>query len=374
MKARELPEISSLVIKIGSNLLTAENGVSFDRVAQIVDTVASVKKNISNISIVSSGAIACGFKELGFKKRPGVIIDKQASAAVGQAKLMMFYEQAFQKHNIPVGQILITKYDFSNRSRYINARSTIDRLHKLGAVPIINENDVLVANELKYVESFGDNDNLGALVAALIDADMLMILSDVDGLYTKDPAKHRDAEIIYYVYEITSEIHKLAGGSASEVGTGGMASKLKAAEHAQKNGCPVVIVGGEDPENIKRFLMGDSVGTYFEPKKSASKAKKRWITGAAIPKGIVFINEGAKNAILGHNSLLAVGVMEIDGQFKAGDIVRIETEESAIALGKVRFDSETLNKIKSKSTSEAALILGKSETAIVIHCDEIGIL
>jgi glutamate 5-kinase len=374
MKAREIPEISSLVIKIGSNLLTAENGVSFDRVARIVDAVASVKKGISNISIVSSGAIACGFKELGFKKRPGVIIDKQASAAVGQAKLMMFYEQAFQKHNIPVGQILITKYDFSNRSRYINARSTIDRLHKLGAVPIINENDVLVANELKYVESFGDNDNLGALVAALIDADMLIILSDVDGLYTKDPAKHGDAEIIHYVSEITPEIHSLAGGSASAVGTGGMASTLKAAEHAQKNGCPVAIVGGEEPENIKHFLAGEPVGTYFEPKKSASKAKKRWITGAAIPKGIVFINEGAKNAILGHNSLLAVGVMEIDGQFKAGDIVRVETEESAIALGKVRFDSETLNKIKSKSTSEAALILGKNETAIVIHCDEIGIL
>ncbi|MDR2105051.1 MAG: glutamate 5-kinase, partial [Deferribacteraceae bacterium] len=293
---------------------------------------------------------------------------------VGQARLIGLYEQAFQKHGIAAAQILITKYDFSNRSRYINARSTIDRLHKLGAVPIINENDALVANELKYVESFGDNDNLGALAAALISADLLLILSDVDGLFTKDPARHQDAQIIHHVAQITSEIFGLAGDSTSGVGTGGMASKLKAAEQAQKNGCPVGIVGGNEPSNISRFLEGEMVGTYFEPKKRSSNAKKEWIKGSAIPKGIIFVNEGAKEAILKHNSLLAVGVVQVEGKFDAGDIVRVETGEQTIALGRARFDSATLGKIKQKSTSEAAIILGRKEAAIVIHCDEIGIL
>ncbi|MDR2401463.1 MAG: glutamate 5-kinase [Deferribacteraceae bacterium] len=373
MRERKLPRIENLVIKIGSNLLTDGGGVSSACIARLVDAIAEVKKEIDNISIVSSGAIACGFKELGFKKRPVSIMDKQASAAVGQSRLIWFYEHAFQKHSLTAAQILITKFDFSNRSRYINARSTIYRLHKLGVIPIINENDVLVANELKYVESFGDNDNLGALVAALINSDMLMILSDVDGLFTKDPVKYPDAEIIHSVEGITPEILELADGTSSIVGTGGMYSKLKAAEHAQKNGCPVAIIGGNEPENIKRFLAGELIGTYFEPAKRGSGAKKRWIAGAAIPKGVVFVNEGAKEAILRHNSLLAVGVTEIDGKFEAGDIVRIETGNNAIALGKVRFDSETLNMIKQKSTSEASLILGK-DTAVVIHCDDMGML
>jgi glutamate 5-kinase len=374
MNKRELPGIANLVIKIGSSLLADGGGVSPERVTCLADAIAEVKKDAADISIVSSGAIASGYQELGFKKRPVSIMDKQASAAVGQARLMWLYAQAFQKHSLPVAQILITKYDFSNRSRYINARSTIERLHRMGVIPVINENDVLVANELKYVESFGDNDNLGALVAALTGADLLMILSDVDGLYTADPAKRPDAEIIHNVSEITPEMYAFAGGASSDMGTGGMASKLRAADYARKNGCAAVIIGGKEPENIRRFLSGEMVGTFFKPKKKASGAKKRWLTGAAIPKGVISVNKGAMKAILEHNSLLAVGVTEIDGKFDAGDIVRVEADGGAFALGKTRFDSETLERIKLKSTSDASLILGKKETAIVIHCDDMGIL
>jgi glutamate 5-kinase len=373
---RKLPKVNSLVIKIGSNILAdSDKGINEERVKRIADVIAELRADIPNISVVSSGAIAAGFKTLGFEKRPKEIIDKQACAAVGQAKLMWYYEQAFAVHGLHVAQVLLTKYDFSSRKRYLNASATIKRLQTLNVTPIINENDTVVANELKYVESFGDNDNLSALVASGIEADMLLILSDVNGLYTADPSRDPEAVLIKNVNKIDDAILKAGGGSSSNVGTGGMQSKLTAAAKAVSAGCGVAIINGRDPENIKRILAGEDVGTYFKPERTDA-AKKRWLLHATIPQGKVIIDAGAQSALLeAQSSLLASGIAAVEGEFHKGDIVKVLNQDGReIAIGKVRFSASDLQKIKQKRSAEIAEILGlKKVSAIVIHRDEIGL-
>jgi glutamate 5-kinase len=372
---RDLANISNLVIKIGSNILAdSKAGINEARIQQIADVIAKLRSKIPHISVVSSGAIAAGFKELGFKTRPKAIIDKQACAAVGQARLMWYYEQAFHRHNLPVAQVLLTKYDFSNRKRYLNVNATLKRLHSLNVVPIINENDTVVINELKYIESFGDNDNLSALVASLLAADMLLILSDVDGLYTADPSKDPSATLIRTVSKVDDSVLAAGGDSGSGLGTGGMRSKLTAAAKAMDAGCAVAIINGREPENIIKILAGEDIGTYFEPT-DAGAAKKHWLLHATIPQGAVVVDAGAQTALLDlHSSLLASGVSAVNGSFHAGDVVKVLNADSKeIAIGKVRFSSDDLDKIKQKKSSQIAEILGRQESAIVIHCDEMGI-
>ena len=367
--------IKTLIIKIGSSILSGDDlGINSARIASLVYHIAKLKKTIPNIVIVSSGAVASGFKLLGFPSRPKDIVDKQASAAVGQARLIWTYEQAFAQYNINVAQVLLTKDDLSNRKRFLHARQALKRLLELNVIPIINENDTIIVDELKYIESFGDNDNLGALVAGIVDGDLLLILSDVDGLYTSDPSKDKNASIIHKVEYINDDIMDSAGGSISSVGTGGMKSKLQAAKKALEAGCEVAIIRGMEPENIERFFKEDNVGTYFYKSITSIKKRKFWIGYAAIPKGAIIIDNGACSALLNNKSLLAKGVIGVNGKFQAGDVVSIINNNKEIAKGKIRYSVGDINKIMGAASSEIYNILGYKVSDEIIHKDDLLII
>lgn len=366
---RKLPKIETLVIKIGSNIISREDGeVNLDFLNNLSKVISKIKESITNIVIVSSGAVACGFRTLGFSKKPKDIIDKQACAAVGQTKLIQCYENLFLQHNINVAQVLVTKDDLSNRRRYLNARYTLRRLFEFGIVPIINENDSVVVEELKFYENFGDNDNLSALVAGLISADLLLILSDVEGLYDSDPTLNKDAKLIHEVKYFNEDLLSLAGNSLNGVGTGGMRSKILAAKKALEAGCFVGIISGKDTENINRFLSGQDVGTFFSLTVDSKTMKKHWLAYAAIPKGEIFIDHGAVKALLNNKSLLPSGIVKISGKFNVGDVVKIVNLNGAeIARGKVRYPHYDLEKIKGKNSSEIYDILGYKFADEVVH-------
>ncbi|MDK2791911.1 MAG: glutamate 5-kinase [Deferribacteres bacterium] len=372
---RNLPEINTLVIKIGSSILTGSTGeVNLEFIQNLSDTIIKIKQRVKNIVIVSSGAVACGFKVLGFERKPKDIIDKQACAAVGQTRLIQCYESCFMKHGINVGQVLITKDDFSNRRRYLNAKYTIRRLFDFGVIPIINENDSVVIDELKYYETFGDNDNLSALVSGLLSADLLLILSDVEGLYDKNPAVDKNAKLISEVKYFNEELLNLGGDSVSGLGTGGMRSKLLAAKKALDAGCLVGIVSGKDTKNIERFLNNEEVGTFFGMVSDRKSKKQHWLAYATIAKGEIIIDDGAVNALYNNKSLLPSGIVDITGRFNIGDIVRVvNLERVEIARGKVRYSFEDLKKIMGKKSSQIAEILGYKLADEVIHIDDMVI-
>ena len=374
---RNLPNIRTLVVKIGSNILTdVKNGLNVDFITSLAKTLSEIKKTIPNIVIVSSGAVGSGFKLLGFEERPKNITDKQACAALGQAKLIWNYEKAFEKYGHLVGQILITKDDFSNRRRYLNASYTIRRLLEFGVIPIINENDTVVVDELKHVETFGDNDNLSALVSGLIGADLLVIMSDVDGLYDSDPSSNPDAKRINEVKFVNEDMMGMAGESVSGVGTGGMKSKLTAADKALKAGCYVGIINGRTHSNLTSFLSGEDVGTFFSHIEDPINRKKHWIAYSARSKGCLKVDKGAVRALLElKKSLLPSGITDIEGKFGIGDIVSITDEnDKIIARGKVRYPSDDLIKIKGGKSSEIFDILGYKFSDEVIHRDDMVIL
>lgn len=260
--------MSCLVIKIGSNILASEdNGLDMKRIQSLADDISSVQELGYEVIVVSSGAIAAGMKKLGLSERPRDIILKQAAAAVGQSSLMWAYEKCFAVHKKTVAQILLTQDDFTDRKRYINSKNTLSTLLSYGIIPVINENDTVATDEIR----FGDNDNLAALVAGLIEAERLLILSDVDGLFTDDPRKNPEAILINFVEEITPEMEKRAGGAGSSVGTGGMSSKLKAAQMAVSHGITVNILNGRGKGGIISLLNGEPCGTEFKAKKRTSR-------------------------------------------------------------------------------------------------------
>jgi len=374
---RKLPEINTLVVKIGSNILVDENeGVSLSFIEGLVSSLSKIKHKVKNIVIVSSGAVGAGFKLLGFDSRPRDIADKQACASIGQTKLMWFYDSEFKKHNINVGQVLITRDDFSNRRRYLNARYTIRRLLELGAVPIINENDTVVVHELKNIESFGDNDNLSSLVAGLINADMLLILSDVDGLYDKNPTEYDDAELMSEVKYVDEDMIGAAGESVSGIGTGGMRSKVKAASKALSAGCYVGIINGKDTENINRFISGEEVGTFFSHIEDPMNRRKLWLAHAAEVKGSVVVDDGAVNALINNKkSLLATGISGVSGSFGIGDVISVyDKSGNEIARGKSRYTSGDVKKIRGRKSSEIFDILGYKLSDDVIHRDDLVVM
>lgn len=376
-------ECKRLVIKIGSSILTQpldssseSTCVQVERINALCTQIATLKASISEIVIVSSGAVASGFSLLGFLQRPKDIIDKQACAAVGQARLLWQYEQAFSKHSLHIAQMLLTKDDLSNPKRYLYASAALRRLLELGTIPIINENDPVLVDELKYIETFGDNDNLAALVAGMIDADLLLILSDVDGLYSANPATNPNAKRISEVLEISEQITNLAEQDTnSAVGTGGMASKLKAAKKAMQTGCNVAIIKGANAENIAKFFNGEDVGTYFHLPANAIKKRKFYISYVAIPKGKLYIDYGAQKAIKDGKSLLPKGVLEVQGSFEAGDAVSIYTpQHQEIARGKARYSGYECAQIIGRDSKDIAKILGQSYGDCLIHCDDMAIL
>ncbi len=356
-----------LVIKIGSNILaSADHGLNTKRLHAITKDVSDIVDRGYEAVIVSSGAIAAGLKKLGLKEIPKDIKRKQAAAAIGQSSLMWAYEHSFADFNKKVAQVLLTRDDITNRLRYINAKNTLFALMNYGVIPIINENDPVAVDEIK----FGDNDILAALVAGLVEADMLIILSDVDGLYTKDP-KYKDAKLINSVDEITSDIEKIAGGRGSTISTGGMYSKLLAANQANNYGIPVIIMSGKKSGLLTRLFNGEKVGTYFEPKKERLSSKKGWIAYGLKSKGAIYLDDGAIKALITQGkSLLPSGITKIEGHFDVGDCVScMSKQDKKVAKGLTNYSSKDLEHIKGKKTSEIEKVLGYKYSDEVIHRD-----
>jgi glutamate 5-kinase len=361
-----------LVIKIGSNILApAETGLNTRRLHTIVKDISEIVDNGHQVVMVSSGAVAAGLKKLGLKGKPHDIKLKQAAAAIGQSSLMWAYEQSFAHFNKKVAQVLLTRDDIANRLRYINAKNTLYTLLGYNIIPLINENDPVAVDEIK----FGDNDMLAALAASLVEADMLVILSDVEGLYSKNPHQ-KNAKIIKNVEKITQDIEKLAGGRGSAVGTGGMYSKLLAAKQASEHGIPVVIMNGKKRGLLPELLSGKKVGTYFEPRKQRLSSKKGWIAYGVRSKGAIYLDDGAVKALMSMGkSLLPSGITKIEGHFEVGDYVQCVTKEGKkIAKGLTNYSSEDLEHIKGKKTSEIEKVLGYKYSDEVIHRDNLVVV
>lgn len=361
-----------IVIKIGSNVLTsAKKGLDLDRICLIAEQVKTIMNRGLEVVIVSSGAISAGVKTLGLEKKPNAIEMKQACASVGQVGLMNAYREAFVKHGINVGQILLTQEDIQDRNRYLNARHTINKLLEMGVAPVINENDTVSFEEIK----FGDNDSLSGHVANLVMADMLLILSDIDGFYDKDPNVNKDARRIKQVAKIDDNIEKSAGGTRSSVGIGGMFTKIQAAKKLVSCGIEVVIANGKRDGVILDAVAGKDAGTLFLAGGDKMSCRKRWIAFSVQPSGELFVDEGAMTALkTGKKSLLPSGVKRIDGDFKAGDIVRISGEKGGeFSRGVVNYSRVEVAKIMGKKTSEIEKILGYKYSDEIINRDDLVI-
>lgn len=362
-----------LVIKIGSNILTSgDNGLDLERIQSIADDISTVTGAGFEAVVVSSGAVAAGMKKLGLKEKPRDIILKQASAAVGQSSLMWAYEKSFNTHGKKVAQILLTRDDFTDRKRYINSRNTLISLLAHEVIPVINENDTVATDEIR----FGDNDHLASLVAGLIDAERLIILSDVDGLFSDDPVRNPGARLIEVVEKITPEMEEKAGGAGSVVGTGGMFSKLLAAKRAVRHGITVNIINGRKKSAISSLLEGVRHGTEFRPEETRLSSKKGWIAYACRTKGSIIIDDGAVKALTrGGKSLLPSGIVSFTGSFEAGDAVYcIDSRGARVAKGLANYSSSEVEKIKGKKTSEIEGILGYRYSDEVIHRDNLVLL
>jgi len=330
---------------------------------RLAGQLAELRKRGKEVLLVSSGAIGAGLGRLGLTRRPRTIPECQALAAVGQGILMHVYEQIFSEYGIVVGQVLLTREDFADRRRFLNARHTLTSLLQFGAIPIINENDTVAVDEIK----FGDNDNLAALVAGLVDAELLILLSDIDGLYTDDPRRCPEARLIREVEEITPEIEALAKGTGAALGTGGMVTKLQAVHVAGHCGVTVVIARAGEEDVILRIVAGEEVGTVFWPV-TRLENRKRWIAYSAPVQGRIVVDEGAVRALQGGKSLLPSGVVAVEGTFEMGNTVSIvDPRGKEIARGIVNFSSGEVEKIKGCRTSEIAGILGHKDYDEVVH-------
>jgi glutamate 5-kinase len=365
--------MSRIVVKIGSNILTEPTGgLSQKRIFAISDDVAEVCDAGHEVVIVSSGAIAAGMEKMGLTEKPKEIMLKQAAAAAGQSSLMRLYEKSFQRHEKKVAQILLSRGVVSFRPTYLNSRNTLVTLLEYGLIPIVNENDTVATDELK----FGDNDQLAAIVAGLIDADRLIILSDVEGLYSSDPKKDKDAKIIPHVHEITADLKAMAGGAGSKVGTGGMYSKILAAKKATSFGIPVNIIFGAKKGLLVSLINGEHHGTEFVAKKKSITSRKGWIAYAVRPKGTLVLDQGAVNALIkGGKSLLPSGIVAIEGSFNRDEAVFCaDNEGNKIAKGIVNYSSDEVAKIKGKKSADIEKILGIKREDEVIHRDDLVVM
>ncbi len=362
---------NTVVIKIGTNLLADRTrGIDTGRIESIAATVASSRAAGINVAIVSSGAIGAGVAAIALGNRPRTIPEKQATAAIGQPLLMEAYVNAFRKHGLAIAQLLLTKDDFAERARYVNARNTFAALFERGVVPVVNENDTVAVEEIKL----GDNDNLSAMVATLIEAGMLIILSDVDGLYTSDPTRNSDAELIRVVEKINPQIERYAKRTRGELSTGGMITKIQAAKRCVASGIAVVITNGTNPGAVADILAGDISGTVFLPEDRKLPMRKWWIGFVSHTKGSLVIDEGAISAITKrHKSLLPSGITEVRGDFKRRDIVSIvDSEGRQIARGITAYSSWELLRIRGKKSSEIETLLHRKAPAEVIHRNDMA--
>jgi glutamate 5-kinase len=367
-----MPRVRRVVVKVGSALITTPGqGPAGPAIARLASDMAALVKDQREAALVSSGAIATGMARLGLSARPRSIPDKQAAAAVGQSTLMWHYEQAFGKHGIQVGQVLLTGQDISDRGRYLNARNTLLALLRFGVLPVVNENDTVAVDEIKV----GDNDNLAAHVAHLIDADLLVLLTDVDGLYTGDPRRDPTARRLETVESVTDDLQQLVFAAVSRVSVGGMSTKLQAAQKANASGIPMVIARGSEPDVLQRILRGENLGTYFEPRQDRLTARKLWIAFAVPPQGRLLVDAGARKALTERGkSLLPSGLTEVEGEFRAGAVVTLAEDGQEFARGLVNYDAQELRKIRGAKTREIERALGYKGFDEVIHRDNLVVL
>jgi len=373
MRDTLLKEATRIVVKIGSRLVASQGiGLRPERIDQLAGEIAALKADRREVLLVSSGAIVSGLQKLGLTSRPKSLPVKQAAAAVGQSRLMWAYEKAFEALQQQVAQILLTHQDLADRRRFLNARHTLTTLIEFGVIPIINENDTVAVDEIR----FGDNDSLAAQVAHLVDADLLVILSDVDGLFTEDPRQHTSATLIPLVTEITKDIERRAGVSSSFEGTGGMATKIHAAKKVAEYGVPTLILNGEKPGLLEATLRGGPGGTFFLPRRRRLTSRKHWIAFTLKAKGRITVDEGAEDALIRRGkSLLASGILAVAGEFGQGDAVTCTNRQGKeFAKGLVNFSAETLDRIKGLKTADIHKALGRQEYGEVIHRDNLAIL
>lgn len=361
-----------MVLKLGTNVLTAgTDHIHRPRIVELARQIAEARTRDVQVVLVSSGAVAAGRERLHFPPRRRDMPLKQLLAAVGQSRLMHIYEQIFDLYSIPVAQTLLTRDDLRDRGRYLNARNTLLACLAHDVLPIINENDVVAVDEIKV----GDNDNLSALVANLVDADLLTILSDVDGLYTADPRRDPEARLIREVPRITEAIYALAGGSGTR-GTGGMQTKIQAADLATRSGTPVRIASGAEPAVLTRILQGEAIGTLFPAHATHLESRKRWLLAETVRHSRVVVDDGAVRAVLhAGKSLLPAGVVEVSGDFERGKTVRIFAQDGReIALGMAQYGAADLLRIKGLRSAQIGETLGYDYGPEVIHRDDMIVL
>ncbi len=359
-----------VVVKVGSNVLTQDHGLNIKAIRSISRQICRLIDGGLEIILVSSGAMASGVRKVGLDKRPDEIPKRQAVAAVGQAGLIMEYEKAFARYHKKVAQILLTGDDLNNRIRYLNARNTLRMLWSWQVVPIINENDTVMVEEIQ----FGDNDNLAAMITLLMDADILVNLTDIDGLYTKDPRTAPDAELIPLVLTIREDIKRAASDIPGALGTGGMLGKINAAKKVTAAGIPMIIANGGTSDILKKLFSGKDLGTFFAPKKKKLKSRKCWIAFTLKPKGVIRIDDGAAAAIVNRGkSLLPSGIVGVEGEFNVGAPVEFRKvdDNQTLGTGLVNYSAADIQKIMGLKSGQIKKRLGHKPYDDVIHRDNL---
>ena len=366
--------VKRIVVKIGtSTLANADGSLNEDKIKQIVANLSELNEN-AEVVFVTAGAVGAGMGQMKLAHKPKSIVEKQALAAIGQVSLIHLYQILFWAHGKTIAQLLLTKDDFSDRRRYLNMRSVLRSLLAKKIIPVINENDPVVGEGIKGVK-VGDNDTLSALVAGLIEADLLVILTDIDGLYDKNPSVFADAKFINLVENLDDSIRAAAGAEGSKFGTGGMRTKITAAEMATKNGTHLIIANGADPRNIVRAAHGCEVGTLFLAGKNRINSRKYWLAYSAADKGSVAIDAGAAKALKEGKSLLAVGIREVAGEFERGETLTVKDASGlALARGITNYSSAELALIKGRKSEEIEAVLGYRYEDEALHIDNIALI
>ncbi|NOY12908.1 MAG: glutamate 5-kinase [Deltaproteobacteria bacterium] len=369
MRNKLFSHVKRVVIKIGSGVISTDAGLDRDRLAAIAEDICGLLNKGLEVILVSSGAVAAGKGQLGITGRPQTIPQKQAAAAIGQTRIIRGYKETFMAHDYNVAQVLLTRDDLSNRRRYLNARNTMSTLLEYGVTPIVNENDTVVVEEIR----FGDNDNLSALVTGLVEADLLIILSDVDGLYDSNPFDNPQAELIPVVERVTAAIEAMGSSPTGTLGTGGMLTKLKAAKKAALSGVGTLVVNGRRTHVLQQVFAGEEIGTYFLPARSKLTAKKQWIAFSKKPRGKLLIDEGGQQAVIKRGkSLLPAGICGVDGGFERGDAVRLcDLDGKEFARGVVSYSLTETLKIMGKQCAEIEALLGYKYRDEVVDRDDL---
>ncbi|MDQ6993981.1 MAG: glutamate 5-kinase [Mariprofundaceae bacterium] len=369
---QDLKAVRRMVVKIGSSLLTdARTAIRMDRIQEIAWQVHQLQKNGVQVCLVSSGSVSLGRVHLGWLNKPLSVHEKQAAAAVGQPWLMSAYREAFAAYDMQVAQMLLTKDDLRHRRRYLNASNTSETLFSAGVIPIVNENDTVVVEEIK----FGDNDCLGALVSMAVHADLLVMMTDVDGLFDANPNQHPDAKRCSIVPALNDDIMSMAGGAGSEFGTGGMLSKLKASDIATRGGVLSAIISGQGDGALSRFMQGEDIGTLFLCGEDRQTRHQHWIADILKVVGQVYIDAGAAEALWEAGaSLLPIGIQSLHGRFDKGECIEVLSDQGVVARGLSNYNAEDLGRIMGKSSQEIVNILGYMDFSSVIHRDNLVLM